>query len=175
MTEMGRGSSKATRGEDTLEESDLEELMTRFKVDSDVESMVSGTASQGPERKEKKETEPMDDEKYFDTLLLTTFHDKNTRLFDGEELTRDTEKDMRDSMLLTLFLSIASCYMNLNHYSEARKLIDLGKKIAPTNSIVLFRSALCTSSNLESSLSELETARLEMETAIENKKTEKLF
>lgn len=65
--------------------------------------------------------------------------------------------------------------MNLHHYSEARKLIELGKKIAPTNSIVLFRSAVCTSSNLESSLADLETSRLEIEMAIENKKTEKLF
>ena len=88
---------------------------------------------------------------------------------------RDTEREMRDSMLLTLYMNLACCYLNLSHHQEARRMVELGKKIAPTNSIVLFRSVLCATSNISSGAKELEDALEEMNTAIENKKSEKLF
>lgn len=78
-------------------------------------------------------------------------------------------------MLLTLYLNIATCYMRMNHYQEARVMIDRSLKIAPTNSIVLFTSAQCRVSNLENTIHELNTGLEELEKAEESKKTEKIF
>lgn len=174
--EFGEARASGLLEKDRLEESDIEELRTKFKLDSDIESVISAKNEEEKPKKEKTEEERKEDaNKRFDKLILTTFHDKNVKLFDGEELTRDTEKDMRNSMLLTLLLNLASCYMNMNHFDEAKKMIEICKKIAPDNSIVLFRSALCACSNLESSLDELDAAKSEVVLAMKNKKTEKLF
>lgn len=80
-----------------------------------------------------------------------------------------------NSMLLTLYLNISACYMHLNHFNEARKLIDRALKIAPRNSIVLFSSAQCRAANLESTRSDLEKGQKELEIGEEMKKTEKIF
>ena len=78
-------------------------------------------------------------------------------------------------MVLSLYLNIACCYMKMNHYLEARKILDRAIKIAPTNSIVLFRSAQCRTSNLQSTPKQLEIAAKEVDQGIESKKTEKIF
>jgi hypothetical protein len=65
--------------------------------------------------------------------------------------------------------------MKLNHFSEAKMIIDRCKKIAPTHSIVLFRSALITALNLTSSIENLTQAQEELAQGVESKKTEKVF
>lgn len=78
-------------------------------------------------------------------------------------------------MMLTLYMSIACCYMKLNNYTEAKMIIERGMKIAPNNSIVMFRSALSKTLNLDSNVSELQKAKKELAAGVEAKKTEKIF
>lgn len=70
---------------DKFDDSDIEDLKTQFRVDSDVESVLSG-----PKEEEKK----LSDKEIFDKLILTTFHDGNVTYYNGEELKTDQEKDM---------------------------------------------------------------------------------
>ena len=154
----------------TFDESDLEELKTRFRVDSDVESVYS--TSSNIKKEVKKE---LTDEEVFDKLILTTFHDGNITYYNGSDLKEKQEIDMRNSMLLTLYLNLSSCYMKLNHFNEALKLITKALKIAPTNSIVTFKHSQCIAANLESPIAELTKALENLKKAEEFKKTEKIF
>ena len=78
-------------------------------------------------------------------------------------------------MMLTLYMSIACCYMKLKHFGEAKMIIERGMRFAPNNSIVMFRAALATALNLESSTQDLEKALALLISGKEAKKTEKIF
>ena len=65
-------------------------VMAKFKLDSDVESVIE-PKEEAP-KKFTGEDEWLNDR--FSRLLLTTFHDGNVRLFDGEEYTQPNEIDM---------------------------------------------------------------------------------
>ena len=78
-------------------------------------------------------------------------------------------------MLYYLYLNLASCYMNLCHFSEARIVIDEAQKLAPNNSLQLYRSAQCRAFCLDSTQAELMLALEEVSKAREAKKTEKIF
>jgi tetratricopeptide (TPR) repeat protein len=146
-------------------------VMAKFKLDSDTESILE------PKPEEPKkfvgEDEWLNDR--FSRLLLTTFHDGNVKLFDGEEYTQPNEIDMRNSMLFYLYINMACCYMHMKHFSEARILLDDAKKLSPTNSLYLFRSAQARAYSLDSNEEELNLAIKELEEAKEVKKTEKIF
>lgn len=45
--------------------------------------------------------------------LLTTYDDDNVILKDGEEITCDHDKDLRNSMLMTLLMNMTATYMKL--------------------------------------------------------------
>ena len=78
-------------------------------------------------------------------------------------------------MVLILYLNIACCYMRMNFFEEAQLIIERAKTIAPTNSIVLYRSAQCISTNLESTIPALKNALSDIQKGIDSKKTEKIF
>lgn len=78
-------------------------------------------------------------------------------------------------MLFYLYVNMASCYMHMKHFSEARILLDDAKKISPSNSLFLFRSAQTRAYCLDSNEKDLFLALKEIEEAKEVKKTEKIF
>lgn len=103
---------------------------------------------------------------------MTTFCDGNITYHNCDELVEKQEIDMSkqpgkdlesnllgNSMMLTLYMSIACCYMKLKHFSEARMIVERGMKFAPNNSIVMFRYALSIALNLESSTEDLVKAQ----------------
>ena len=42
---------------------------------------------------------------------LTVHNDKNVFLHDGEDMPNDADRDMRNSMLFTLYTNMAVCYI----------------------------------------------------------------
>jgi len=149
-------------------------LGTKLKLESDAESTVGGPSPAQPQpKKYTGEDEWLNDR--FSRLLLTTFHDGNVELFDGQEYTQANEIDMRNSMLFYLFINLACCYMTKAHFSEARIVLAEAEKFSPNNSLYLFRSAQARAYCLDSSPEELRKALSEIATARESKKTEKIF
>ena len=78
-------------------------------------------------------------------------------------------------MLYYLFLNLSSCYMQLNHFDESRIVLDEAGKLAPNNSLYLYRSAQNRAFCLDSTEEDLVKAKEEILKAREVKKTEKIF
>ena len=93
----------------------------------------------GEGEEEKKEEDPFAELKPINKALVSIITDDNIELHDGEEITDSCEKDMRQSMLLNIYLGLACCYMNLYHYSTALRAIEEGFKISPSSSQLYFR------------------------------------
>ena len=53
-----------------------------------------------------------------------TYSDKNTKLFDGQELTEKSDIEMRQSLLFNLYLNMSVCYMKMNNFSNALQCIN---------------------------------------------------
>ena len=98
-----------------------------------------GGEGEGEEEEEKKEEDLFAELKPINKALVSIITDDNIELHDGEEITDSCEKDMRQSMLLNIYLGLASCYMNLYHYSTALRAIEEGFKISPSSSQLYFR------------------------------------
>lgn len=146
---------------------------TKFKLESDAESTSGKPQPQPAPKKYTGEDEWLNDR--FSRLLLTTFHDGNVELFDGQEYTQANEIDMRNSMLFYLFINLGCCYMKKAHFSEARVVLAEAEKFSPNNSLYLFRSAQARVYCLDSTVQELQKALGEIAQARESKKTEKIF
>jgi hypothetical protein len=78
-------------------------------------------------------------------------------------------------MLFNLYLNLACAYMSMNHFSEARIVLEAAKELAGTNSLYLFRSAQVRTYCLDSQTQDLNAALEEVSLAKENKRTEKIF
>ena len=101
--------------------------------------------SKEPEKKEE-ENEDEEEKKEEDTAgssinkaLFSIINDTNIELHDGEEITDSCEKDMRQSMLMNIYLGLSCCYINLYHYSIALEAIEEGFKISQGSSQLFFR------------------------------------
>ena len=46
-------------------------------------------------------------------------NDKNVILHDGEDMKNEKDVDMRNSMLLTIYLCMSACYIKSKHYTLA--------------------------------------------------------
>ena len=90
-------------------------------------------------KEEKKEEDHFTDLKPINKALVSIVTDENIELHDGEEITDACDKDMRQSMLLIIYLGLACCYMNLYHYSTALRAIEEGFKLNPASSQLYFR------------------------------------
>jgi hypothetical protein len=150
----------------------------RFRLESDAESELK------PPSQPKKYTGDdawLNDR--FSRLLLTTFHDGKRETFQR----RGAHRGQRDryeyvrpsnagkSMLFNLYLNLACAYMSMNHFSEARIVLEAAKELAGTNSLYLFRSAQVRTYCLDSQTQDLNAALEEVRLAKENKRTEKIF
>lgn len=118
--EEGREILKDLHAKENLDESDIEQIRTRFKLESDVETESVKSAKKST--KSEDTTEELSDKEIFDRLLLTTFCDGNVIYHNCDEIVEKQEIDMSkivqtltdfkgNSMMLTLYMSIACCYM----------------------------------------------------------------
>ena len=51
--------------------------------------------------------------------FLVGHNDKNVILHDGEDMKNEKDVDMRNSMLLTIYLCMSACYIKSKHYTLA--------------------------------------------------------
>lgn len=61
--------------------------------------------------------------------LMTTYTDDNVVLHDGEDLTDSSDIEMRQSMLMTIYMSLAVAYMKNFHFKMAQTALDDAYKI----------------------------------------------
>lgn len=83
---------KDLQNRETIDDSDIEELRTRFKLESDIESESVFSAEKSCA--EEQEGEKLTEKEVFDRLLLTTFHDGNISYHNCDELKEKQELDM---------------------------------------------------------------------------------
>ncbi|EGR30496.1 hypothetical protein IMG5_130470 [Ichthyophthirius multifiliis] len=107
--------------------------------------------------------------------LMTTYTDDNVILKDGEELTDSQDIEMRQSMLMTIYMSLAVAYMKCFYFKMAQVALDDALKITQKSSQIYFRKSQCVAYNKFSDLKELEQAKKDIEQAIEMKQYEKIF
>jgi len=124
---------------------------------------------------EFKENDPYVNLKPLNRALATVLSDDNVELFDGEDYTDSHDIDMRNSMLLSAYLGIACCYLQLNHYTAAITALEEGFKLTSGNSQFYFRRSQARACNKGASLEDLYKAKEDIEKAIEVRHTEKLF
>ena len=83
---------------------------------------------------------------------------------------------MRKSLLVQLYLNMASVYMRLNHFSIAEQITKDGLELCEGKvSQLFFRNAQSKALKKNATLKELLEAKEFVDTAIELKKTEKIF
>jgi len=124
---------------------------------------------------EIKEEDPLARLKPLTRALATVLNDDNVELHDGEEITESNEIDMRNSMLLNIYLSLACAYLKLNHYSTAIVACEEGLKLSQNSSQLYFRRSQARAYNKGATLDDLYKAKDDIEKAIEVKHHEKLF
>ena len=60
--------------------------------------------------------------------FLARFNDGNVTLYDGEDCENEKDHDMRNSMLLTVYLCMSAAYIQSNHYTLALQVLDEAEK-----------------------------------------------
>jgi hypothetical protein len=84
---------------------------------------------------------------------LAMFNDKNVKLFDGEDMEDQGDHDMRNSMLMTIYLNMSAAYIQSNHYTLALQVLDEAEKASgKAGSQIHYRRSQAITSNLASSL-----------------------
>lgn len=121
------------------------------------------------------ETEISKNMKPFNKAMMSIITDEDFEICDGEELADDSERDMRNSMLLNVYQGLAVCYLRLSHYSEAMAAVEEAMKMNNTSSQLFFRRAQVRAFNKGSTLEDLTKAKQDIERALEMKHYEKLF
>ena len=87
----------------------------------------------------------------------------------------ENDSELRDSMLLSTYLSLSACYLKLSHYNESSIVLKDAEKITTISSQVLFRVSQTLSFNKENSSLELEKAKKKILEAIFVVKKEPVF
>ena len=62
------------------------------------------------------------------------FTDDNIALHDGEEIIEKMEQDMRNSMLMQIYMNLAIVYMALRHFKMSLIALEDAFKISDKNS-----------------------------------------
>ena len=125
----------------------------------------------------KQENQKIDDffNDKMNKLMFTTFHDDNVKLHDREGLQSSGDHDMYDNIMFSLYNNMIAYYLKAKYIKEAKQAYAELEKINSTNSMVLFRKAQLALADAGSSIEELSDGLAAIRTAIENKKSEKLF
>ena len=75
---------KDLQNRESIDDTDIEELRTRFKLESDAETESVFSAQKSTP--EEDEGEKLTEKEVYDRLLLTTFHDGNVTYHNCDEL-----------------------------------------------------------------------------------------
>lgn len=106
---------------------------------------------------------------------MITYNDRNVFLRDGEDLTDSHDIDLRNSMLLNIYMNLATTYMKLFHFKLAEQALADAMKITDKNSQIYLRRSQALSYNKWATIKDLEQAKEDIEKAIGMKKYEKIF
>ena len=102
------------------------------------------------------------------------FNDKNIKLHDGEDMEDSGDHDMRNSMLLTIYLCMSAAYIQANHYTLALQVLDEAEQASgKAGSQIQYRRSQAITSNLSSSLEDLKKAKEYIELAFKLVPSEK--
>lgn len=119
------------------------------------------------------------DQKYYDDrmtdLLLTSFSDANVRLEDGPEVKEKADRDIHDNILFQLYSNMSMCYLQMKCLTEARQAVAEMGKIKSDSSLYLIRKAQVILADKLATFDQLKVAQDSMRTAIELKKSEKIY
>lgn len=126
----------------------------------DTEQKEKESAIEMEELKQIREEQKEMKKKY--KSFLTTYNDKNVKLFNGEDLTESSDLDMSKkynkhilissigkSLLLTIYLSLSVVYMNLKNFNLALRVLQDAFEISDKNSQIYFRRSQVKKSSLK--------------------------
>ena len=93
--------------------------------------------------------------------FLAMFTDKNVVLHDGEDMENSGDHDMRNSILLTIYLNMSAAYIQANHYTLALQVLDEAENACggKAGSQIYYRRSQAITSNLASTLDDLRKAK----------------
>ncbi len=100
--------------------------------------------------------------------FLAMFNDKNVVLRDGEDMENSGDHDMRNSMLLTIYLNMSAAYIQANHYTLALQVLDEAETACggKSGSQIHYRRSQAITSNLASTLDDLRKAKEHIELSL---------
>lgn len=124
------------------------------------------------DQKNKNNSEEEDEEIDY---YLQSYSLENVLLKSDDFTNNDSDRELRDSMLLMTFLNLSSCYLKLHHYKEALKALKNAEEVVTVSSQILYRKSQAMSYNKCSSLSELGEAKKMINDALKVVKGEKIF
>mmetsp|Transcript_63253 Transcript_63253/g.87938 ORF Transcript_63253/g.87938 Transcript_63253/m.87938 type:complete len:287 (+) Transcript_63253:410-1270(+) len=128
--------TKKSEGEDD----ELEE--EKFIPSSKEEEKKEIEIGDGEEKEEDKiRYDPLESMRSSNKVLASILANDEVIVHDGEEISDANEKDMRNSMMMNIYLSLSCCYLKLHHYTQALEAIEEGIKIHNGNSQLLYRRA----------------------------------
>lgn len=96
-----------------------------------------------------------------------TYHDQNTRLREGEELSDSADIDMRKSLLVQIYLNMAAAYMRAHHFGLAERVCDDGLQLTDRVSQLYFRKAQALALRKDATLQQLALAQQLIATALQ--------
>lgn len=103
------------------------------------------------------------------------YTDENVEHFNGEDLTEKADIDMRNSLLIQIYLNMAAAYIHLNNFSLALQAVEDGFKLSEKVSQLYLRKAQAICFDKSSDLEMLELAKVCIEKAIGMRGEEKIF
>ena len=80
------------------------------------------------------------------------YNDSNVEYHEGEDMVEKADIDMRNSLLIQIYLNMAAAYIKLNNFSLARQVIEDGFKLSDRVSQLYLRKAQAIVYNHSSSL-----------------------
>ncbi len=93
---------------------------------------------------------------------------------DGDKEDKD-ENEMRQSILVQLYLNMSVAYMRSGAFSLARRVLEDANALKPVSAVIAFRKAQCVCYNLKSSVQQLEEAGGLVIQALSMRHHEKVF
>ena len=82
--------------------------------------------------------------------FFVVYNDSNVEYHEGEDLTEKADIDMKNSLLIQIYLNMAAAYIKLNNFSLAKQVIEDGFKLSDRVSQLYLRRAqaiLCDQSS----------------------------
>ena len=145
------------------------------KLEQDEEKIENGMKYENDEKLESEKKIKNEEEDEEIDYYLKSYSPENVILKSDDLANNDSDRELRDSMLLMTFLNLSSCYLKLHHFKEALKALKNAEEIVTVSSQILYRKSQAISFNKGSSLSDLVDAKKMINDAMKVVKGENIF